>query len=148
MVSVLMIAGDLALAALFGAIVFFPSVVAPVVFSVMDEEMSGRFLRRFFPRYYLYLIISAVLGAAAFIASFIASGIEGSLTLAAGLALIALSTLWVRQSLMPRINAARDAVQAGDPTAQSRFNTGHRLSVVINMVQLIIVITLIGVRSI
>ena len=50
--------------------------------------------------------------------------------------MVALSTLWVRQSLVPRINALRDAELGGDDAAGARFARLHRLSVVINMIQL------------
>ena len=52
-------------------------------------------------------------------------------------ALVVVSTLWVKQSLLPKINAARDAELAGDASAGASFNSMHRLSVIINMVQLL-----------
>ena len=56
----------------------------------------------------------------------------------AGVAMvIALSTLWVRQILVPKINAHRDAEFAGDAEAGKRFERGHKLSVQINMAQLL-----------
>ncbi|MEL6753942.1 MAG: hypothetical protein AAFO57_07950, partial [Pseudomonadota bacterium] len=56
--------------------------------------------------------------------------------LAALMAAIAVSTLAVRQVLVPQINAWRDAELAGDAAAGGRFAAGHRASVLVNMVQL------------
>ena len=49
---------------------------------------------------------------------------------------VGVSTLWVRQWLLPRINAARDAQLAGDAEAVRRFDRDHKLSVGINLLQL------------
>ena len=49
----------LAVGCLLGGMVFFPSVVAPRVFRVLEPDDAGRFLRALFPAYYLYLIITA-----------------------------------------------------------------------------------------
>jgi len=54
--------------------------------------------------------------------------------------LVGVSTLWVRQWLMPRINTARDAQLAGDTEAGRRFDRDHKLSVGINMVQLVLLV--------
>lgn len=115
------ILGAAAVAVLVGGMVFFPAVVAPSVFSALKPAEAGEFLRSMFPRYYLYMIVCSALAAALLYAVPVLS-----LTMVA----IALSTLWVRQRLMPSINDARDA---GDKKA---FDFKHRVSVAINMVQL------------
>jgi len=51
---------------------------------------------------------------------------------------LGVSTLWVRQWLLPRINAARDAQLAGDTEAGRRFHRDHKLSVGINLLQLVL----------
>jgi hypothetical protein len=38
---------------------------------------------------------------------------------------------------VPRINDARDAQLAGDSQAAARFDRGHKLSVTVNMLQLV-----------
>ncbi|MEM8985928.1 MAG: DUF4149 domain-containing protein [Pseudomonadota bacterium] len=88
-----------ALAALFGAMVFFPSVVAPMVFRTLDEASAGRFLRALFPGYYAFIIVASTIAAAA---------LYDKTALSAAMGLVALSTLAVRQALVPRINAWRD----------------------------------------
>ena len=117
-------------ATLFGGMVFFPSIVAPVVFRALDEAGARAFLRALFPRYYTFIIGLSVLSVGA-----LAGGLRWGE--AGWMAAVALSTLWVRQRLMPRINEARDASLTGDARAQTRFDRGHKLSVRINMVQMV-----------
>ena len=118
---------------LLGGMLFFPIVVAPIVFTSLPEVEAGHFLRSMFPRYYLFMI---TLSALAFALYLVGVGLVLSVpaTVCFG---VALSTLWVRQSLVPRINDARDAQLAGDATAGTRFDRGHKLSVTINMLQLV-----------
>ena len=112
-----------------GAMLFFAIGIAPTVFQALPAEQAGLFLRKLFPRYYLCLIIGSTAGGALWLA------IQ---PLAAGVCLlIALSTLWIRQWLVPRINALRDRELSGDVSAGEEFARLHRLSVAINMVQLL-----------
>jgi len=117
-------------ATLFGGMVFFPSIVAPVVFRALDEAGARTFLRTLFPRYYAFIIgLSAVATCT----------LCGTMRWpeAGWMAAVALSTLWVRQVLMPKINDARDASLSGDAEAKTRFDKGHKLSVRINMIQMV-----------
>ena len=121
-------------AATLGAMLFFAVGVAPAVFQALPIEQAGQFLRKLFPRYYLSLSVG--------------SGVAGCLwissaPLAAGTCLlIAVSTLWIRQRLVPRINQLRDAELAGDTAAGPRFATLHRVSVIINLIQLLALVAL------
>ena len=122
-VALYVIAGTL------GAMLFFAIGVAPTVFQALPAEQAGLFLRKLFPRYYLSLIIGSTAGGLLWL---------GTQPLASGLCLlIALSTLWIRQGLVPRINALRDRELSGDVSAGEEFARLHRLSVAINMVQLL-----------
>ena len=119
----------LATAGIIGGILLFAAVVAPATFAALDVQAAQRFLRHVFPRYYLYLIV--------------ASGIAALCTigfhprLGTLLALISLSTLILRQFVMPSINSARDAHLAGDAAAGARFTLLHRASVALNVLQLL-----------
>lgn len=115
-------------AAVVGGILLFASVVAPATFAALDASAGQRYLRRVFPRYYLFLIIAAGLGSACAVAYHPRLG--------ALLAAIAISTVVVRQIVMPMINAARDAELAGDPVAGARFKLLHRAAVIVNVLQL------------
>ena len=121
----------LSLALLLGGMVFFAAVVAPLVFTRLPPEWAGRFIRQLFPRYYLWLIGTAGLAALALAPSRPADALA--------MALIASLTVWLRQGLMPRINRLSDAAQAGDAAAKPRFDRAHRLSVLLNMAQLVAV---------
>jgi hypothetical protein len=116
-------------AATLGAMLFFAVGVAPTVFQALPIEQAGLFLRRLFPRYYLALILGSVVAGCLWISS--------APLAAAVCLLIALSTLWIRQRLVPRINQLRDAELTGDAAAGARFATLHRISVIINMIQLL-----------
>ena len=114
---------------LFGGMAFFAALVAPIVFRALPADLAGRFLRALFPRYYVWVLATA--GAAA-VALFPLSKVDAGLMAAiAGLA------FWLRQVLMPRINALSDAAKAGDAEAGRAFDRAHRLSVVANLVQMV-----------
>lgn len=126
--------GILATVALFatalclGGMVFFAACVAPLVFSRLPAEHAGRFIRGLFPIYYLYVMGLAAAAAVALIPlSVVAAGLAGA---------VALSALWLRQVLMKTINRLSDAAQAGDAAAKPRFDRMHRLSVVMNVLQM------------
>ena len=121
---------------LLGAMLFFPSVVAPVVFTSLPEAQAGAFLRSMFPRYYALMIALSLIAALLFLV-----GSNQSALLATLVCLfVGVSTLWVRQWLLPRINAARDVQLAGDTEAGRRFDRDHKLSVGINMLQLVLLV--------
>ena len=121
---------------LLGAMLFFPSVVAPVVFTSLPEAQAGVFLRSMFPRYYAFMIALSLIAALLFLVA----NDESTYQAAIVCLFVGLSTLWVRQWLLPRINTARDAQLAGDVEAGRRFDRDHKLSVGINMVQLVLLV--------
>ncbi len=118
-----------AMALLLGGMVFFSAVVAPLVFTRLPVEHAGRFIRALFPFYYLFVLVSATLGTCAL------AWVDP--TAAVVLAAVALITLWLRQGLMVRINRLSDALRAGETAARRGFDRAHRLSVLINMAQLL-----------
>jgi hypothetical protein len=116
-------------ALLFGGMSFFAAVVAPVTFTRLPPDMAGRFVRGLFPVYYLWVLGTAAAGAVALMPLRVVDALV--------LAAIAGSTAWLRQGLMPRINALSDAAQAGDAAAKAGFDRAHRLSVIVNVVQMV-----------
>ena len=119
---------------LLGAMLFFPSVVAPVVFTSLPEAQAGAFLRSMFPRYYSFMIALSLIAALLFLVATDESAEQAAMVCL----FVGVSTLWVRQWLLPRINAARDAQLAGDAEAGRRFDRDHKLSVGINLLQLVL----------
>ena len=71
--------GEFWVACLLGGMLFFPSVVAPVVFKALPEEQAGAFLRAMFPRYYSFIIL---LGVAACVSYALAESGRGGSVLA------------------------------------------------------------------
>ena len=127
---VLSAAALLASALLLGGMAFFAAVLAPLVFTALPADAAGRFVRRLFPAYYLWIIAAAAAGALALLPLRPPDAL--------GLGLVAASTLWLRQGLMPRINALSDAAQAGDAAAKAGFARAHRLSVLVNVAQMLV----------
>lgn len=127
--DLLLVSSQLVTAALFGSMLFFSFVMAPLIFIQLEEATAGRFIRAVFPWYYLVL---AILSGLAAILMFSPAPLEAGIMLA-----IMSMALFSRQLLMPRINHYRDLGLQGDAQADARFNTLHRSSVAINMVQLV-----------
>jgi hypothetical protein len=117
---------------LFGAMLFFSFLVAPITFIKLDAKSAGQLIRSIFPHYYLIIIIFSLI--AAFLLTL------ANHTSAVLMLLIALTGLFSRQSLIPKINNYRDAEIAGDTNAKAKFDRLHRLSVGINGGQIIVLI--------
>ncbi|WP_137127475.1 DUF4149 domain-containing protein [Roseomonas sp. HF4] len=116
-------------AMLFGGIAFFAACIAPVVFTRLPPEWASRFIRGVFPVYYLWVLGTSAAG------TFALLPLRPLDALALGA--VAGTTFWLRQSLMPRINALSDAAQAGDAAAKAAFDRAHRLSVRVNVAQMV-----------
>jgi hypothetical protein len=119
-----------AAALLFGGMVFFAAVMAPLVFTKLPGEVAGRFIRQVFPFYYLYVLAISALGGIALLPLRVPDAI--------GLLAVAVITAWLRQVLMGHINRLSDAARTGDTAAKSRFDRAHRLSVIVNLAQMLV----------
>ena len=113
-----------------GIMLFFSFVIAPVVFTTLDDENARKFIRRIFPFYYnVNLVLSfIVLLTFFFLSKF---GIEFILILTITI-LFAVSNYY----LMPLINKYRDEKQ------NKKFKYSHFISVVINFIQMIFLVFL------
>lgn len=138
------IAAVLSVAAVFGGMTFFSTVLAPLIFRVLSGPTAAQFLRRAFPVYYGVMgILSALAAGVA-----LGAGPPARLTEAMAMAVVAVVFVIARQVLMPRINAARDEELAGSAAAGQRFRTLHGLSVAVNVCQLAVVaVTLVALAS-
>jgi len=119
---------------LVGVIVFFSSVIAPTVFSAVDEKNAGLFLRAFFPKYYIFGIIISSL---AILSAILIEPALGPLELSLILAILA--AFIASRVMIPAINRARDMGES----AKKKFNQLHLLSVILNFLALTIGIILI-----
>lgn len=109
-------------ATLLGGMVFFSFGFAPVLLAQLPIDKARPLLRGTFP--YYYLVVIALAAIAALITYFV------SPFAAALIAIIAISTVYARQILMPQINRASDAED------HSAFKRLHGLSVVIQLIQI------------
>ena len=108
-----------------GIMLFFSFVIAPVVFTTLDENNARKFIRRIFPFYYnvnlgisfIVLITFILLGKI---------GIDFYL-------ILAITSLFATSNylLMPLINNYRDEKQ------DKKFKYSHFISVLINFIQMI-----------
>ena len=110
-------------AAILSFMIFFPVVVATSVFKVLDEKQSSKFLRIFFPKYYLFGLVLSLIGL------IIAIFDKNNMSLII-FPLIIIGFLFSRQFLMPIINKAKDN------NNEKKFNILHRVSVLINFIQI------------
>lgn len=106
-------------ALLFGGMVLYSFGFAAFVFSALPASLAGPTLRRAFPHFYLFVIVTAAVAAALMLTKDKESALY--------LAIIAISTVPVRQFLMPAINAATDI------KSTSRFKLLHGLSVLVTL---------------
>ena len=117
-------------AMILGIMLFFSFVIAPVVFTTLDEENARKFIRRIFPFYYnVNLTLSLIVLLAIFFLSKL--GIDFYLILAITILFATSNYL-----LMPLINKYRDEKQ------DIKFKYSHFISVVINFVQMICLVFL------
>jgi len=117
-------------AMILGIMLFFSFVIAPVVFTTLDEDNARKFIRRIFPFYYnVNLMISLVI---LLIFLFLSKlGVDFYLIL-----LITILFATSNYLLMPLINKYRDEKQ------DKKFKYSHFISVVINFVQMICLVFL------
>ena len=118
------------IAMILGIMLFFSFVIAPVVFTTLDEDNARKFIRKIFPFYYnVNLAISFVI---LLIFLFLSKlGVDFYLIL-----LITILFATSNYLLMPLINKYRDEKQ------DKKFKYSHFISVVINFVQMICLVFL------
>ena len=115
-------------AMILGIMLFFSFVIAPVVFTTLDEDNARKFIRRIFPFYYNVNLGISFIVLLTFI--FLSNlGIDFYLILAITLLFATSNYL-----LMPLINKYRDERQ------DKKFKYSHFISVVVNFIQIIALI--------
>ncbi len=117
-------------AMILGIMLFFSFVIAPVVFTTLDEDNARKFIRRIFPFYYnVNLVISFIVLLLFLFLSKL--GVDFYLIL-----LITILFAISNYLLMPLINKYRDEKQ------DKKFKCSHFISVAINFVQMICLVFL------
>ncbi|MBA4212557.1 MAG: DUF4149 domain-containing protein [Polaromonas sp.] len=112
-------AAVLCTALLFGGMTLYSFGFAAFLFTALPAPTAGATLRRAFPWFYVFVMAISALGALLWL--------PHDTLAAALLATVALTTLPVRQLLMPAINRATDAGQ------RRRFKWLHSVSVVVTL---------------
>ena len=117
-------------AAILGIMVFFSFVVAPITFTVLDEENARKFIRKIFPFYYnvnfaLCIFITLIY--------FFQKNISINFFLILFVTILFFVSCYI---LMPLINKYRDN------NLDKKFKYFHFTSVVLNFIQMIILIFL------
>ena len=108
-----------------GIMLFFSFVIAPVVFTTIDENNAQKFIRRIFPFYYNVNLGISLIVLITFL--FLSKmGVDFYLILAITLLFATSNYL-----LMPLINKYRDEKQ------DKKFKYSHFISVLINFIQMI-----------
>ena len=109
---------------------FFSFVIAPVVFTTLDENNARKFIRRIFPFYYNVNLGLSLIVLISFL--FLSKlGIDFYLILAITLLFATSNYL-----LMPLINKYRDEKQ------DNKFKYSHFISVAINFVQMLLLVVM------
>ena len=113
------------------------SVIAPSVFTSLDEENAGKLLRKLFPRMFIYGLVLTLLAS---IFAYQAGRLELSILTIVSTFGFGFNAFY----LTPLINEKRDVLLL-EPNASSKgFDLLHRLSVSIFMAQMIISIVAIA----
>jgi hypothetical protein len=124
-----------------GAIVFHSFIVAPLVFKTLETGQARVFLRALFPRFFklglgcgIVLILALIVAGAGLGWPNLLLGLLGT---ACVMAFLEAYALW----LVPRINAARDAGDAG----ARQFKSLHGLSVLLTLAILLLGLGVAGI---
>ena len=117
-------------AMILGIMLFFSFVIAPVVFTTLDEDNARKFIRRIFPFYYNVNLGLSLIVLLTFL--FLSKlGLDFYLIL-----VITLLFATSNYLLMPLINKYRDEKQ------DKKFKYSHFISVVINFVQMLFLVVM------
>ena len=113
---------------IFGIMLFFSFVVAPITFATLNEENARKFIRRIFPYYYnVNLAISLII----LVLFIILKNFSLDFYLILSVAIFFAVSSFL---LMPLINKYRDEKQ------DNKFKYSHFISVVINFIQMIFLV--------
>lgn len=109
---------------LFGGMMLYSFGFAALLFSVLPKQTAGATLRQAFPLFYVFVMATAAVAALAWLSH--------DITAALVMAGIVVTTIPVRQLLMPAINRATDAGH------RQRFKWLHGLSVLITIGHIVV----------
>ena len=117
-------------AMILGIMLFFSFVIAPVVFTTLDEENARKFIRRIFPFYYN---VNLGLSLIVLLTFLLLSKFGFDFYLILSITLLFATSNYL---LMPLINKYRDEKH------DKKFKYSHFISVVINFVQMLFLVVM------
>ena len=120
--------GLISVATVFGSMVFFSAVVAPITFVKLDKENASHFIRSIFTWYYLLIGVFSLTAVVALAFT--------NFDIAALMGIVLVGAIISRQILMPNINKQRDRQLTGVTDAINKFNRLHRSSILLNLFQM------------
>ncbi len=115
-----------------GIILFFPIILAPMIFKTFDPKNSTLYLRAFFPRFYLFLFVTTL------ISGLISFDFFYLLTLL----ICSFLFLLCRWPLTPAINKAKDN------NNNKAFKRLHGLSVAVLLLQLFLMTSILVLETV
>lgn len=120
---------------LFGSMVFFSAIVMPAVFRSLDTQPARLLAHRLLPRYYLWCIVLSVL------LTMIAAFQFQSITVL--MLVILAGFVYARQYLLNKYNQAKEKwLETDSPQDKSRYKSLHRQTVIINVFQMIALLSI------
>jgi hypothetical protein len=143
MISVLWFLYLLATMLFVGKIVTFSFLVAPSIHSQLEKEDAARVLRVLFPRYYKLGAFAALLGLTCGLIIVYATPLPRMKYSEILWAVILLIELYALLILLPKLNAAREGRTQGNAEATATWDSCHKLSVRLNVLNLFLGLALI-----
>lgn len=134
MIEIGVVTVQLALAVWVGAIVFQSAVVAPSVFTTLDAGDAGTFLRGLFPRFFVAGLVCGAGMLAGTGLIYAAGARDPRLVALAVITGVMIALQFSAGRMVPAINAARDAGEAG----RRRFGRLHGINVLLTVAVLVL----------
>lgn len=120
------IVGLILVAALFGGMLSFAALFTPLIFKKLPSDTAAGFIREVFPAYYRVMGILSLVAVLPLVSAQYWTEISMLVITAAGF-------VFANLVLRPQVNAARDENKDG------KFRLLHRVSVLLNLVQFVLV---------
>lgn len=127
---------DVLVSLLLGSMLFFTIIVTPVAFTSLESDSASKYMRMLFPRYFLWGIILslAALGVCLFHLP------KGAVLMV----VVLVGFIYSKQWLVPKIHTAKDQFdETGSPQHKARIAALHKRSVIINVTQITMLVTII-----
>ncbi len=134
----------LAMALFVGKIATFSFLIAPIVHKTLEKDQAVKLLRVFFPRYYKFGIGCSVVGLilVPVIRQLIPESVVRPYWAILWLVVL-MAEVFALKVLVPTVEANREGRAQGDPDATKRWESAHRFSVQLNVMNLLLGLVLI-----